>query len=50
MCQTLRQRLLRIFDFPEKFQGDIPWIKDRFSPETIAKEYEKVMQDIVGIS
>lgn len=46
----LASAIIEIFDFPEKFQGDIPWIKDRFSPETIAKEYEKVMQDIVGIS
>jgi glycosyltransferase involved in cell wall biosynthesis len=48
--KDLASAILEIFDSPDKFQGDIPWITERFSPETIAKEYEKVLKEIVAAS
>ncbi len=48
--QDLADAIIEILDAPEKFQGDLPWIKERFSPETIAKEYETLMLEILGDS
>ncbi len=48
--QDLAKAILEVLDNPEKFQGDIAWIKERFSPETIAAEYEKIIHEILGVS
>ncbi|MBT6152411.1 MAG: glycosyltransferase family 4 protein [Chloroflexi bacterium] len=46
--QDLANAIIDILDAPENYQGDLPWIIERFSPETIAKEYETLMLDILG--
>lgn len=43
----LAAAIIDILDHPRKYRGDVAWIKERFAPHTIAKEYELVMQEIL---
>jgi glycosyltransferase involved in cell wall biosynthesis len=46
--QGLAQAIMDILSEPDKFQGDIPQITNRYSPETIAEEYDALFQELVG--
>jgi glycosyltransferase involved in cell wall biosynthesis len=41
-AETLARAILQILDQPERYQGDPVKITQRFSPEVIAMEYEKL--------
>jgi glycosyltransferase involved in cell wall biosynthesis len=46
--QGLAQAIMDILSEPEEFQGDIPQITKRYSPKTIAGEYDALFQELVG--
>jgi len=45
-AKRLAQAIQEVFERPQDFQGDAPSVKDQFSPEKAAKEYEKLFLQI----
>jgi glycosyltransferase involved in cell wall biosynthesis len=45
-ARRLAQAIQEVFERPQDFQGDAPSVKDQFSPEKAAKEYEKLFLQI----
>lgn len=43
----LAEVIVEILDQPEKYQGDIDAIRTRFSPETIAGEYQELFEELL---
>jgi len=46
-ADALAEALIQVLSQPEAYQGDIPEIARRYSPETIAEEYEAVFRELV---
>lgn len=45
--KSLADAILRILDSPTEFQGDVNAIQQRYSPDTIAGEYEKIFHELI---
>jgi len=45
-AKRLAQAIQEVFERPQDFQGDAPSVKDQFSPDKAAKEYEKLFLQI----
>ncbi len=46
--QALAQAIVAVLDSPEAYQGDVPGITRRYSPETIAGEYQAIFDELTG--
>lgn len=47
-ADSLAEALIEVLDDPDKFRGDVPGITKRYSPETIAEEYEAYFRKLNG--
>jgi glycosyltransferase involved in cell wall biosynthesis len=45
---SLATSILEILDEPGKFCGDLESIRKSYTPDTIAAEYEKLFEDLMG--
>jgi glycosyltransferase involved in cell wall biosynthesis len=45
---SLAASILEILDDPRKFLGDLESIRKAYSPDTVAAEYEKLFEDLIG--
>ncbi len=45
---SLAESILEVLDEPKKFQGDIERIKKSYDPDSIAQEYEKLFERLMG--
>jgi glycosyltransferase involved in cell wall biosynthesis len=43
---ALAKRLIDVLNDPAKYQGDVPGITKRYSPDTIASEYEELFKEL----
>jgi glycosyltransferase involved in cell wall biosynthesis len=46
--ESLAESILEILNEPEKYHGDIESIKKSYDPDTIAAEYEKMFEKLMG--
>jgi len=47
---SLAESILEVLNEPKKFQGDIEGIKKSYNPDSIAQEYEKLFERLMGRS
>jgi glycosyltransferase involved in cell wall biosynthesis len=45
-AEALAKKLINVLDTPAKYQGDVSGITKRYSPETIAGEYEELFTEL----
>jgi glycosyltransferase involved in cell wall biosynthesis len=45
---SLAASILAVLDEPGKFHGDLESIRKAYSPDTVAAEYEKLFEDLIG--
>ena len=49
-ANSLANSILEVLDHPEKYRGDIAAIKKAYDPDSIAQEYEKLFEKLMGKS
>jgi glycosyltransferase involved in cell wall biosynthesis len=47
-ADALAKALIQVLSQPEAYRGDVPKITRRYSPESIAEEYEAVFRELAG--
>ncbi len=46
--RALADAIIQILDRPEKFAGDAETVRQRFSPETVARQYEAIFKELTS--
>jgi glycosyltransferase involved in cell wall biosynthesis len=47
-ADALAEAIIQVLSQPEAYRGNVPEITRRYSPETIAEEYEAVFRELAG--
>jgi len=47
-AESLANAILEVLDNKQKYQGDIPALKTAYDPDSVAQEYEKLFEKLMG--
>lgn len=46
--ESLAASLIEVLDAPDDYQGDVPQIASRYAPDSTARQYEELFEELIG--